>query len=46
MFFVDIIFLDVVKIEELEDIFYFCLVLELIKKNGDELLEFLYYNDM
>lgn len=30
IFFVDIIFLDVVKIEELEDIFYFCLVLELI----------------
>ena len=46
MFFADIIPPDAAKIEELEDIFYPCLALELIKKNGDELLEFLYYNDM
>ncbi|NER04522.1 MAG: hypothetical protein F6K17_18870, partial [Okeania sp. SIO3C4] len=46
IFFADIIPPDAAKIEELEDIFYPCLALELIQKNGDELLEFQYYNDM
>ncbi|NEQ34921.1 MAG: hypothetical protein F6K40_00790 [Okeania sp. SIO3I5] len=45
IFFADIIPPDAAIIEELEDIFYPCLALELIQKNGDK-FEFPYYNDM